>query len=98
MLQLTETSVRNGVQLPLAGGRHRLRAALIIKEMSEEKLKTYQEDIEELKKKAGKTKEGSAVADSIAKRIRMQEVQITMERDIQEKIAIWGVAVYDQGE
>ena len=97
MLQLMETLVHNGVQLPLAGSRHRLRAAQIIKEMSEEKLKTYQEDIEELKKKAGKAKEGLVAAESIAKRIQMREVQITMERDIQEKIVIWGVVVYDQG-
>jgi hypothetical protein len=97
MLQLTETSVRNGVQLPLGGGRHRLRAAQIIKEMAEEKVKTYQEDIEELKKKAAKAKEGSVLAESLAKRIRMREVQIKMERDIQAKIAIWGIAVYDQG-
>lgn len=97
MLKLTETSVRNGIKLNFGGGQHRLRAAQIIMEMSEEKIKTYQEDIEELKKKAGKAKEGSIMAENLAKRIRMREVQITMERDIQAKIMIWGIAVYDQG-
>jgi hypothetical protein len=98
MLQLTEAAVQSGMGLTFAGGRHRRRAAQIIKEASMEKAKKYQEEIDEQKKKLEKVKPGSVAADTITKRVRMREAQITMENDIQNKIGIWGVAVYDRGE
>jgi hypothetical protein len=98
MLRLTDVALGNGIRLAFAGGRHRRRAAQIIKETSVEKVKKYKEDIADQKKRFDKAREGSHVADSIMKKIRMREAQIAMERDIQNKIAIWGVAVYDRGE
>jgi hypothetical protein len=61
-------------------------------------VKKYKEDIADQKKQFDKAREGSYVADTIMKKIRMREAQIAMERDIQNKIAIWGVAMYDRGE
>ena len=98
MLRLTERAVRSGTSADLAGGRHRQRAAQIIKEASEEKVKRYLEDIEDLNKKIVKSKSGSVAEESLKKQVRTREAQITMEKDVQEKIAIWGVAAYDRGE
>ena len=58
-------------------------------------MKKYKEDIVDLKKRFEKTCEGLYTANMIMKKIQMREAHIAMERDIQEKIAIWGVAVYD---
>jgi hypothetical protein len=98
MLKLTDIALRSGMRLLFAGGRHRRRAAQIVKETSTEKVKKFKEDVEELKKRLEKTREGSYTAETITKKIRMREARIAMERDIQVKIAIWGVAVYDRGE
>lgn len=54
--------------------------------------------MEEMKKKLEKMKEGSVVVDNLGRKVQMREAQIKMEKDVQEKIAIWGVAVYDKGE
>jgi hypothetical protein len=97
MLQLTEVALHSRMQLPFAGGQHWQWVAQIIKEAAEEKVKKYLEDIDDLKKKMEKTKEGSLTAESLGRKIRTREMQITMEREVQGKIVIWGVAVYDRG-
>ena len=98
MLQLTEAALQSRMGLMFAGGCHHRHAAQIIKEALVEKAKKYQEEINELKKKLEKAKAGSVAAATITKRVRMREVQITMENDIQNKNGIWGVAIYDRGE
>jgi hypothetical protein len=55
------------------------------------------EDMEELKKIV-KVKEGSVAEEGLQKKVYMQEAQISMEKKVQKKIVIWGIALYDQSE
>lgn len=98
MLQLTEEARHSGMVLKFAGGRHRHMATKIIKSASEEKVKKYREEIEELRKKAEKAKEGSVAAENLGSKLRLREAQIEMEKELQGKIGIWGIALYEEGK
>lgn len=98
MLTLTAQALQSGMTLKFGGGRHRRRAAQIIIETCEEKVKKFVDEIDDLQKRVDKAKEGSTAAEALAKKIRLKEMQIVMERDVKEKMKIWGVAVYREGE
>jgi hypothetical protein len=97
MLQLTAAALERGILLELAGGRHHKHASEIIKKMSEERTKKYREEIEDLKTRLEKAKEGSLMAENLAKKVRLWEAQIKMEIALQKTIGIWGVVLYDEG-
>jgi hypothetical protein len=73
-------------------------ATAIIKSASEEKVKKYREEIEEVRKKAEKAKEGSVAAENLGRKLRLREAQIEMEKELQAKIGIWGIALYEEGK
>jgi hypothetical protein len=98
MLTLTAEALEQGIKLQFGGGRHRRRATEIIIETSQEKVKKYSDELEELRGREENVKEGSALADTLAKKIRTREAQIVMEKDVIEKMQVWGVAIYKAGE
>jgi uncharacterized membrane protein (DUF106 family) len=70
----------------------------IIKSTSEEKVKKYQEEIEEVRKKAEKAKEGLVAVENLGRKLRLREAQIEMEKELQAKIGIWGITLYEEGK
>ena len=84
--------------LTFAGGQHRKQATEIVKKQSEERTAKYREQIEEIKVKLEEAKAGSMTAESLEKKVRLQVAQIDVEKELQGKIGIWGVALYDASE
>ena len=69
-----------------------------MKQRSEERTAKYEEEIEEIKVKLKQAKAGSTTAESLEKKVRLRAAQIDMEKELQGKIGIWGVALYDTSE
>ena len=89
MLELTEEAKASGALLNFAGGRHRQRATKILQDRMTERIGTMEEKQSKLMK--GELKGGEA-------KIGMLEEMLEKERAIRDKIGIWGVIVYDEGE
>ena len=69
-----------------------------MKQRSEERTAKYEEEIEEIKAKLEQAKVGSMTAESLEKKVRLRAAQIDMEKELQGKIGIRGVALYDASE
>ena len=89
MLELTEQAMLAGTKFQFAGGRHRKRATEILRSKSVNKVTNLEEKIAQLKESSKTIKES---------KLHHLEGLLKDERDINAKIGIWGIIIYDKGE
>ena len=89
IFELTEQATSSGMKLFFAGGRHRKRATEILQANSLKQITDLEERITQLKESSKKVPES---------KLRHLEALLEEEKAVSERIGIWGIIVYDEGE
>lgn len=92
MPELTAEAKAAKDKLVFAGGRHRKRATEILYENSKEMISKLEDQIARLKESTNGNRE------AIEKKIQNKEKMLDNEIALKERLSIWGIIVYDEGE